>query len=227
MRHSFPKIAKAALLALFITLISGCAMVDYQEKGQASINLHDVIDSLEISEEFSEARPFKVAIIPFENTTGKEKALEVVRQSFYGQFASKRYIDIELFEIDTILKENGLYEKETLLNTPTQELGELLQADAIIYGTISGFNRIFLGLYSQVWVELEVVLVNSSSGDMLWRAKHKSTSRQGDMPLDPLSLIPAMFRTAMNLTDKALQQTTDNLCRTLASSLPEPEHKRI
>lgn len=227
MTYSFQQTARGLFATLLVVLISGCSLVQYQEKGTASRHLDAVIDSLEISQEFSEARPFKVAIIPFKNTTGNNNALEIVRQTFYNQFASKRYIDVELFEIDTILKENGLYENDKLLLTPTKKLGELLQADALIYGTISGFNRMFLGLYSQVWVELEVVLVNSSSGEVLWRAKHKSTTRQGDMPLDPLSLIPAMFRTTMNLSNKALQQTTDELCRTLASVLPEPEPLKI
>jgi hypothetical protein len=216
------KIARCTIVTLLTGIMSGCSLIGYQDKGRTSGPLPDALDSLEISQEFSEKRPIKVAIVPFANNSGREKALDIVRQSFYSQFASKRYKDIELFEIDTKLKENGLYDKDTLLKTPPQELGKLLQADALIYGTISSFNRIFLGLYSQTRVELEVVLISTSSGDVLWRAKHKATSREADMPLDPLSVLPALLRTAANMTDKILQQTTDDLCRTLAENLPEP-----
>ena len=167
--------------------------------------------------------------MPFENTTPNQKAYGVVRRSFYNHFASKRYKDVELFEIDEILQKNDLLDPDKFMAVNPCELGRLLQADGIIYGKITGYNRMFFGLYSLVSVELEVKLIKVSTGEILWTVKHKSSSHEGGVPLDLLSIIPAIFRTGMNLRNIQLVRTTDDLCRKIVAVLPEPcsEYKII
>ena len=171
--------------------------------------------------------PVKIAILPFENQTNNEKAGSIVRNSFYSQFASKKYRDVELFEIDELLDENDLYENHAFNAVEISELGNLLHADGLVYGKITGYNKLHLGLYSQVYVELEVKLVETSTSKVLWEVKHKTAHHEGDLPLELIGVVSAMLRTTKNITDTELVRATDELCRTIVKALPEPEMNKV
>lgn len=171
--------------------------------------------------------PVRVAILPFENMTSNDKAGRLVRNSFYSQFASKKYRDVELFEIDEILDENGLYEDHKYNSSKVSKLGQLLNADGVVYGKITGYNKLHLGLYSQVYVELEVKLVEASTSKVLWQVKHKTAHHEGDLPLELIGVVSAMFRTTKNISNTELIRATDDLCRTIVSALPEPELLKV
>lgn len=171
--------------------------------------------------------PVRVAILPFENLTNNDKAGSLVRNSFYSQFASKKYRDVELFEIDEILDDNGLYEDHTYNSLEVSKLGQLLNADGVVYGKITGYNKLHLGLYSQVYVELEVKLVEASTSKVLWQVKHKTAHHEGDLPLELIGVVSAMFRTTKNISNTELIRATDDLCRTIVAALPEPKLPRV
>ena len=220
------------ILILILSLIlTGCAARQQEKRPAPPVfdpgQIRHNLDSLDIALAASEILPDRVAIMPFENTTLNKKAYDVVRRSFYNHFASKRYRDIELFEIDEILQKNDLLDPDKFMDVRPCELGRILQADGIIYGTITGYSRMFFGLYSQVSVELEVKLIEASTGEILWAVKHKSSSHEGGVPLDLLSIIPAIVRTGMNIRNIQLVRTTDDLCRKIVAVLPEPcsDHK--
>jgi hypothetical protein len=171
--------------------------------------------------------PVRVAILPFENMTDREKAGELVRNSFYSQFATKKYRDVELFEIDEILDENGLYENNKFSDVDTARLGKILGADGIVYGKITGYNKLHLGIYSQVYVELEVKLVEASTSNVIWQAKHRTARHEGDIPFELIGIVSAMLRTTKNISEAELVQATDELCRTIVCALPEPEVVKV
>lgn len=211
------------LLLLFVVpTVIGCAAVQPETMTEISC-VGRGVDLFEASVDIHSALPRKVAIMPFVDTTGKDKAKKLVRDSFYRYFSAKRYQDIELFEIDHLLRQYGLGENGKLFRKEAEELGRLLQADGVIYGTITGFNKVFLGLYSQVSVELEVRLIECRSGRELWRAKHRTTHREMDVPFEFLSIIPTLFRTTMNVSDREMLLAAEDLCRTVVAALPEPE----
>lgn len=215
------------LLLLFVVpTVIGCAAVQPETMTEITC-VGRGVDLFEASADIHSALPRKVAIMPFSNTTGNDRAQKLVRDSFYRYFSAKRYQDVELFEIDDALRQYGGLETRQHLRKEVEELGKLLQADGVIYGTITGFDKVFLGLYSQVSVELEVRLIECKSGRELWRAKHRTTHREMDVPFEFLSIIPTLFRTTMNVSDRAMLLAAEDLCRTVVAALPEPESVRF
>lgn len=103
----------------------------------------------------------------------------------------------------------------------------MLNADGVVYGKITGYNKLHLGLYSQVYVELEVKLVEASTSKVLWQVKHKTAHHEGDLPLELIGVVSAMFRTTKNISNTELIRATDDLCRTIVSALPEPELLKV
>ena len=223
----YRKILNLIVPFLFLYSLTGCSTFNNTQSLNNS-QIGEGVDSYKTSFQGKKVElPVRVAILPFENLTNNDKAGCLVRNSFYSQFASKRYRDIELFEIDEILDDNGLYEDNKYNSSEVSTLGRLLNADGIVYGKITGYNKLYLGLYSQVYVELEVKLVEASTGKVLWEVKHRTAHHEGEVPLELIGVISAIFRTTKNISNTELVSATDDLCRTIVSALPEPELKKV
>lgn len=219
----YRKISNLFFFLFVLSVLTGCAT--FQDKQSLNnINAGEGVDSYEASfQKINRDLPVRVAIMPFENLTSNDDAGNLVRNSFYSQFAAKKYRDIELFEIDAVLDENALYDDHKYNEVEASRLGQLLNADGIVYGKITGYNKVHLGLYSQVYVELEVRLVECSTSKVLWKVKHRTAHHEGDLPLELIGVVSAMFRTTINISDAELVRVTDDLSRTIVGALPEPE----
>jgi parallel beta-helix repeat protein len=167
--------------------------------------------------------PVTVAILPFENRTKAIDAQDRVRKSFFNQFSSKKYNDIELHRINVTLAREQILDNMGFINTPKDHLGRLLKADGLIFGTIISYDTIYIGAYSRVSVELEAKLIQAKTGKILWQGKHRTSSHEGGIPLDPINLIPTLFRTLVNVSDMEMLKTCDKLSRIMVATIPEPD----
>jgi len=221
------KILNIILPFLLLQLLAACSTLNNTHSLNTT-HVGEGVDSYEASFQGRKVElPVRVAILPFENMTNNEKAGSIVRNSFYSQFSSKKYRDVELFEIDEILDDNGLYEDHKYSSLEISKLGQLLNADGLIYGKITSYNKLHLGLYSQVYVELEVKLVQASTSKVLWQVKHKTAHHEGDLPLELIGIVSAMLRTTKHISNAELVRATDDLCRTIVTALPEPEMVQV
>ena len=100
--------------------------------------------------------PRTVAILPFIDESKSQKGTEIVRRGFYNHFSSLPYKDMELFRVDHLLRKMGLSDPADIYKTPPEKLKEILNVDAVIFGTISNFDKLFAGIYSQVSVGAEI-----------------------------------------------------------------------
>lgn len=216
--RNFFSVISSIFLAAFI--LQGCAAINKGIGGKLS-GLDQKADELELSPDFEKNSPITVAILPFENVTDKKEAIEIVRRSFYNHFASKKYHDVELHKVDTILMETGLYEDQKYLKLSPEKLGNLMGADSIVYGKITEFSRVFLGVYSNIYVQLEAKLINTSTGEVLWRAKHRTVNHEGGVSFNPLSIISTIIRTSVNIRDIEFLRVTDDLCRVMVATVPD------
>ena len=51
--------------------------------------------------------PLRVAILPFENISEAPQAAELVRRSFFNQFSSKKFKDVEMYQVNERLRQKG------------------------------------------------------------------------------------------------------------------------
>jgi parallel beta-helix repeat protein len=225
---SFPLKTVPTVIVMLLLLLPfyGCATCGSVKTTIANL-VSTKIDHLEVSPDIEKKLPLKVAILPFDNATDKTEAFEIVRRSFYNHFASKKYQDVELYQTDNLLSAQGILEVNLFLSVPSPELGRKLDADGLVYGTITGFDRLYLGAYSQVAVELEAKLVHASTGEVLWKAKHRRAHHEGGIPLDPISAIPTVIRAALNIRDIELLRTAEDLSREMLATLPEPRIGKV
>ena len=96
--------------------------------------------------------PKSVAILPFGNQTDQPGLEDFVRATFYSHMSPYAYRDIELQVIDRILQRNKLFDGEKLRKTKVKKLGRLLKCEAVVFGDVTEYKRLYAGIYSQMAV---------------------------------------------------------------------------
>jgi len=200
---------RAFYLVLFF-LLPACAPTLKMEQHGGAIHLG------------SDESPRQVAILPFVNATEEPGIDTLVRRNFANHFNSKNFRDVKLQVVDEKLI---LFEKSSGKNwqqaTPA-ELTAALGADGLLYGKVTGHNRIYAGVYSQLGVEAEVWLVNSGSGKELFRLQESVRYHEGGIPTSPLSAVVTVVSTAMNLRDIQRVRMVNELCYRFMEKIPSP-----
>ena len=182
---------------------------------------------------FKKHKPRSIAVLPFvSQVTPSESDIkagiqpgQVVRRGMYNHISSLPFKDMEIFITDKRLKNAGLLDPDQvnqLIASKPRKLKSILGVDAVITGTVTNFDRIFLGIYSQIAVGCEVKLWDLNTGKLLWRAKHVSRAHAGGISLNPIGLVLSALASVWNLRDSEIASQTDDLFREIVSSIEVP-----
>ncbi|MEA3280387.1 MAG: DUF799 family lipoprotein, partial [Thermodesulfobacteriota bacterium] len=163
--------------------------------------------------------PRTIAVLPFVDESKSQKGTEIVRRGFYNHISSLPYKDMELFRIDHLLRKAGLNDPVAISNTSPEALKKILNVDAVIFGTISNFDKFFAGIYSQVSVGAEIKMYDTK-GHFLWKGKHVARIHEGGISTTPIGIVAAIFSAAMNLRDIQLLRACDDLFRDMVKTIP-------
>jgi hypothetical protein len=166
--------------------------------------------------------PPTVAIMPFDNLTTDEEMGSLVRKGFYNHFSSKNYKDIELSTVDRALESIQKTQSGAWRDVPPESLGKYLHADFVIYGKVLDYDKLFLGIYSQLALTLEVEMVDCRSGKGVWWKTETKRSHEGGIPIEVWSLMSATARSGLHLQREKTLDLIEELCRDLVAEIPEP-----
>jgi hypothetical protein len=163
-----------------------------------------------------------MAVLPFMNKTGINDLAKVVRDAFYCHLSVRRYRDTELHVIDRILEAHDLSDPDVLYKLPIKKLGRLLNSDALVFGEITTYQKLFLGLYSQMAVGATITIWDARSGQIVWSDKHIARFHEGGIPLSLIELPFISFRSGYNLRERVKMRTVDELSRYFTDRIPDP-----
>ena len=167
--------------------------------------------------------PTKIAILPFANKTANPEAGSLVRKMFYNFFSSLNYRDLEPYVIDDNLKINHLYAGITAgEKISPQKLGQLLGVDAVIYGEVLSLGKTYALVYSDNQAGLRARMVRCDSGQVLWKLEHTVHLEEGDVPISPIGLATAVFKTAVNHHQATHMKAAAELCMQMVATIPNP-----
>ncbi|MDD5711714.1 MAG: DUF799 family lipoprotein [Smithellaceae bacterium] len=166
--------------------------------------------------------PKTVAVLPFVDKSGSKEGSDVVRKGFYNHFSSLPFQDVELYRVDSLLAKAGLTDPLTISETSPQKLGEILGVDAVVYGDISNFNKLFAVVYSQVSVGAEIKMYDTKTGNFLWSSQHVVRIHEGGISTTPIGVIATVIATSMNVRDIQLLRACDDLFRDMVKTIPVP-----
>lgn len=191
------------LMASFWILLTACSA----KKPIANQELHRALAT--------DDPPRSVAVLPFSDRSRTEGLAEMVRTSFYSHLSALPYKDIELDEVDARLKEHDLNSPEGIPPTAVKLLGRILAADAVVFGEVTEFDRVFAGLYSQLSVGAAITIYDTRSGRKLWQDEYVARFHEGGLPLDIISIPLIGMRSGLNLRTAVKLRAVDELCREL------------
>jgi len=125
--------------------------------------------------DFSLYRPSLVAVLPMDNFSPDLDASPLIRPIVQERIRAKGYNSLPLSQVDTILKENGVLVSHDVYMFTPQQLGKILGVEALVYGTITEFNKRYALIYSDIKVRLRLEMVDARTEQTLWKSEHLST----------------------------------------------------
>jgi len=197
----------------------------------------ETLEELQTSAEGQEATPKKtnslekytpklVAILPFENLTSntdqdeKDEEVQIIRKTFSNHFSSRGYQTQWAKVTDSLLQEKGYSDPEEIAKLPLKTIGDITKAEAIIYGQLTHFDRIFLGVYSQIAVGAKLKMVDVKSGKVLWEDENVSREHSGGFSIEPLGMALTLASNALALRKIEVLGAAENLCREMVTNIP-------
>lgn len=168
--------------------------------------------------------PKVIAILPFSNETEVEDLNQLVRESFYEYFSVRNFYDNEIKEIDATIEILEETLGKDFHKIQPKKLGEFLRCDALVYGNVKRFKRIFLLIYAQTLIETEIRILEAQSGKELWEYSLTKRFHEGGVPTGPLGIIPTAIRTTYSLRDSKRNRDIDAFCKDFVGRIPEFQH---
>jgi hypothetical protein len=175
-----------------------------------------------LSKRLVDAPPTTVAVLPFTQAKGESLGAEVLRRSFFNHLSSKKFKDVELYRVDTLLRAKRIMNAEEVAKKTPQELARILQVDALVYGHVSDYGRMIAATVSQVVVGLSAKMVDGKDGTVLWKITKTSRKAGGGIPLSPIGLAMGAINAALNVRAVELIRGADDVCRQVVATLPGP-----
>jgi cell division septation protein DedD len=130
----------------------------------------------------------KLAILPL---NGEIEGAEFFREALHAALMDTEMKISEKFVVDGIIKKNAWNTSQKLFAIPPQKLGEALGADALLYGKVTKWNKYYAIIHSTLVAGLELKLVDTRTGELLWRGQRVDREFEGLIKI-PTGIIRAI-----------------------------------
>lgn len=166
-----------------------------------------------VSPEFKAHPPRSIAVLPVLNETVSLKAPELLRPILFQRLSRKGYEVPGAESIDQKLLEKDIREAGQIHSMTPQELGRLLETDALLYSAVTEFNTTYLVIYASMTVGARLWLVDARSGNKIWESEHEVKEKK--MGLDSRSIQDALSFAALQTYQPYMEQVVDVTMATL------------
>ena len=164
-----------------------------------------------------------VAILPVETSDpGQKEMAKMFRQGLYANLKQSKFHLLERYVIDGLLKQNKLTDPSTLLTINPMQFGEILGVDAIVFSRINKVERSYFILHSSIELSVSVQMVDTRSGEILWRAEQTEQDFSGIGKI-PTGITTALLAPIQFVTNKFnLSRMTSNMVDKLTVLVKHP-----
>ena len=118
---------------------------------------------------FYELQPSTILVLPVENETTSAEAPTAFQSTIASPLIKRGYYTLPVLPTIEIMRAEGVYEGEQLREVPPQRYKELLGADAVLHITIHSWDTVYLILASGVSVSMTYELIETGTGETLWK----------------------------------------------------------
>ena len=207
---SFGHAVKVALV-LILTLTFTACTTSLQSKVAGNLN--------HVSEQQQ-----SVAILPVEILKKDQKeTARMLRRGLYAHLKESNFNLIERYIVDGLLKQHGLNNPADFLKINPMRFAEILGADAVLISRVNKVERSYLVVHSSIEIGVSAQLVDTRTGEILWRAEQTEQDYQGIAKI-PTGISSAILGPIKFVTNKLnLRRLTYKLVDKLTAIVKNPE----
>ena len=200
-----------AALVLMLTLTFTACTTSLQSKVAGNLN--------HVSEQQQ-----SVAILPVEILKKDQKeTAKMLRQGLYAHLKESNFNLIERYIVDGLLKQHGLNNPADFLKINPMQFAEILGADAVLISRVNKVERSYLVVHSSIEIGVSAQLVDTRTGEILWRAEQTEQDYQGIAKI-PTGISSAVLGPIQFVTNKLnLRRLTSKLVDKLTAIVKNPE----
>ena len=208
--QSFGHTVKVALV-LMLTLTFTACTTSLQSKVAGNLN--------QVS-----AQQQSVAILPVEILKkGQKETAMMLRRGLYAHLKESNFNLIERYVVDGLLKQHGLNNPADFLKINPMQFAEILGADAVLITRVNKVERSYLVVHSSIEIGVSAQLVDTRTGEILWRAEQTEQDYQGIAKI-PTGISSAILGPIKFVTNKLnLRRLTYKLVDKLTAIVKNPE----
>ena len=205
----FGHAVKVALVLMLVLTFAACS-TNLQSKVAGNLN------------QFSKQQT--VAILPVEIIKKDQKeTAQMLRQGLYAHLKESKFNLLERYVVDGLLKKHDLNNPADFLRINPMRFAEILGADAVLISRINRVERSYFVVHSSIEVGVSAQLVDTRTGEILWRAEQTEQDYQGIAKI-PTGISSAVLGPIRFVTNKLnLRRITSKLVNKLTAIVKNPE----
>ena len=204
----FGRVVKVTLVLMLVLTFAACT-TNLQSKVAGNLN------------QFSKQQT--VAILPVEIIKKDQKeTAKMLRQGLYAHLKESKFNLLERYVVDGLLKQHDLNNPADFLRINPMRFAEILGADAVLISRINRVKRSYLVVHSSIEVGVSAQLVDTRTGEILWRAEQTEQDYQGIAKI-PTGISSAILGPIRFVTNKLnLRRITSKLVNKLTAIVKNP-----
>ena len=122
--------------------------------------------------------PHSLAILPTLDLTGRPGLRPLVREALYEALSALPYRDRELARVDGFLSALAAQLNCTPDQLPPEALAHPQLADCVVFSKVTDVGRFFFLLYSHIYVELDFVMADTRTRQIVYRNRFRILNRR-------------------------------------------------
>lgn len=149
-----------------------------------------------------------------------------LRRSMVGYLAQREFVVVNPIAVDAVLKKHGIDNMDKLRKASPIELGRLLGADALVYGTVESYQGYYLGLMSAYEVGVSTWMLSTHDGETLMKENGSRYSVDLEPALSPQDVVINSVMTLLEFRDVTLARAESEVSRELVLRIPVSDKLR-
>ena len=134
----------------------------------AFIGCNPQVTKQEFAPKMYSQHPVSILVLPPINNSTAADAKEYYTTTIAEPLTEVGYYVFPMEIVNDVLKQEGLFDTETMMNVPVQKFREFFGADAVLYVTIEQWNTSYLITAGSVTVKIRCELKSTITGEVLW-----------------------------------------------------------
>jgi putative lipoprotein DUF799 len=194
-----------------------------------------------IAPNYERNAPLKIAVLPFTDRGSANYIVDKIpltfrdkqqrenwawtdanrtRRALMGFLAEREFVEANIFQIDTVLKEHGIDSEEKLNQVLPETLGQWLGVDAVVYGEVTHYEAYYAMLVSGWQVGADVRMVSTRDGKALFAATGSRYAVDLMPAFDPIDIAINSGLTLLELRDVTLARAEEEDAREIVLRIP-------